>query len=78
MIAEKAPERFDPFVKAVVCHPVVIQVAPAEMPFHRPGVGLTEIDFHEDNNGFRFRHNGPRVSAVEEIQADSFGPCVLR
>ncbi len=76
VIPQKGAKGLDAGGQAVFGHPVVVQVAAAEVALQGPRVGLPEIDLQENDDGSGVGQDVFRVRAGYQVQPRLEGPLV--
>jgi len=77
VVPEKGAEGLDPLPQAVPGHPVVINIAAAEMALQRRGKGLPEVGLDEDDDRLRPRQDRAGVGTGDQVEARPDRPFVL-
>ena len=77
MVSQKGAERLDPFSQAVPQHPVVVEIAAAEVAFQRSRKGLPEIGLHQNDDRLCPGKDVSGIGARNQVEARRGRPPVL-
>ena len=77
MVSQKRAERLNPFSQAFPQHPVVVEIAAAEVAFQRSRKGLPEISLHQNDDRLRPGKDVSGIGARNQVEARRARPPVL-